>query len=76
MSIKHTPSPMKQSLPELRICGAASFADRKTEKDKWKNRAEMGKKGKGKMVVAVPCQGFERRDKYRVALHPECQTKC
>ena len=49
-SIKHTPSPVQQqSLPELRLCGAASLADRKTGEDEWKNRAEMGgKKGREK----------------------------
>lgn len=57
MSIKHTPRPKQQSVPELRLRGAASFADRKTS---GKNRAEMGEKGKGKVVVAVPCRGFRK----------------
>lgn len=42
MSIKHAHIPMLSSLPELRLCGAAS--DRKTGEDKWKNRVNTGKK--------------------------------
>ena len=45
MSIKHTPSPKQQSVLELRLCGAASFADRKTS---GKKQGRNGRKREGK----------------------------
>lgn len=58
MSIKHTPSPMEPSLRELRLCGAASFADRKTGEDEWKNRAKWEKGGKSGGCSSMP--GFRK----------------
>ena len=60
MSIKHTPSPKQQSVLELRLCGAASFADRKTSGKKTGQKWE--KKGREKWWLQFHAGGLERRD--------------
>lgn len=74
MSIKHTPSPMKQSLPELRL----ELPHLQTERQ-GKTSGKTGQKwekGREKWWLQFHARVQKRHDKYRVALHPEYQTKC